>query len=181
VRDTDVLSPCSNDSEPMIIQGRELEIFTEDQSNAIWGHPVLDLFEPPKKFAPQRARLYSVPSSFGEIYDTDDAPQPTSADDLPELHRWITTFAISTVEVWAGRRQPAQLLQRCHRVIFNELLRKVGSVKSIGRIKSIHVSEPLDGICEAVVIIEFSQRVQALSIRCEGVDGRWICTALNLL
>jgi hypothetical protein len=122
-----------------------------------------------------------VPSLFGEIYENDDAPQPTSASELPGLHRWITTFAISTIEVWAGRRQPAQLLQRCHRVVFNELLRKVGSVKTIGKIKSIHISEPLDGICEAVVIIDFSQRIQALSIRCEGVDGRWLCTSLKLL
>ena len=165
----------------MRIQNIELEIFTTEESNAIWGHPVLDLFEPPPKFAPQRARLYSVPSHFGEIYESDDAPQPTSASQLPGLHRWITIFAISTIEVWAGRRQPAQLLQRCHRVVFNELLRKVGSVKAIGRIKSIHITEPLDGICEAVVIINFSERVQALSIRCEGVDGRWLCTSLKLL
>jgi hypothetical protein len=165
----------------MKIESQKLEIFTTAESNAIWGHPVLDLFEPPRKFAPQKVRLYSVPTNFGEIYEADDSPQPTSASELPELHRWITSFAISTIEVWAGRRQPAQLLQRCHRVIFNELLRKVGSVKNIGRIISIHISEPLDGICEAVVIIEFSQRVQALSIRCEGVDGRWLCTSLNLI
>jgi hypothetical protein len=47
--------------------------------------------------------------------------------------------------------------------------------------KTIHITEPLDGICEAVVIIDFSERVQALSIRCEGVDGRWLCTSLKLL
>lgn len=165
----------------MRIERLDLEVFTTDQSNAIWGHPVLDLFEPPAKFSPQRARLYSVPSNFGESFDSDDAPQPTSATELPELHRWITIFAISTIEIWAGRRQPAQLLQRCHRVVFNELLRKVGSVKKMGKIKSIHITEPLDGICEAVVIIDFLPRIQALSIRCEGVDGRWLCTSLKLL
>lgn len=177
----DALDAIYGDPQHMKIESQELEIFTLDQSYAIWGHPVLDLFEPPIKMEPQRARLYSVPTSFGESFEADDAPQPTSASELPELHRWITSFAISTVEVWAGRRQPAQLLQRCHRVIFTDLLRKVGSVKTIGRIKSIHISEPLDGICEAVVIIDFTVRVQALSIRCEGVDGRWICTSLKLL
>ena len=165
----------------MNIQSLELEIFTTEESDAIWGHPVLDLFEPRPEFVPQRARLYSVPSYFGEIYESDDVPQPTSASELPGLHRWITTFAISTIEVWAGRRQPAQLLQRCHRVVFNELLRKVGSVKKIGRVKTIHITEHLDGLCEAVVIIDFSERIQALSIRCEGVDGRWLCTSLRLI
>lgn len=177
----DVLLRKSGESQLMKIETRELEIFTREESSAIWGHPILDLFEPPAQFTPQRALLYSAPTSFGESYDIDDAPQPTSAAELPELHRWITSFAISTVEVWAGRRQPAQLLQRCHRIIYSEILRKVGSVKSIPRIKTIHISEPLDGICEAVVIVNFSDRVQALSIRCEGVDGRWICTSLTLL
>jgi hypothetical protein len=165
----------------MKIESVNLEIFSNNQSHAIWGHPVLDLFEPPAKPESQKTRLYSLPSLFGESFEADDLPVPTSASELPELHRWITTFAISTVEIWAGRRQPTQLAHRCHRVIFNELLRKVGSVKKIGRIKSIHISEPLDGICEAVVIIDFGLRIQALSIRCEGVDGRWLCTSLKLL
>lgn len=177
----DALLGNSSESQLMKIESLELEIFTLEESSAIWGHPVLDLFEPPAKFTPQRARLYSVPTSFGESYEIDDAPQPTSASELPELHRWITSFTISAVEVLAGRRQPAQLLQRCHRVIYSEILRKVGSIKSIPRIKSIHISEPLDGICEAVVVLNFPDRAQALSIRCEGVDGRWICTSLKLL
>ncbi len=165
----------------MKIERKPIEIFTVEQSRELWGHPILDLFEPTHKLQPQRARLYSVPTSFGEMYESDDAPQPTSAADLPALHRWIATFAISALEIWAGRRQPAQLAQRCHRVIFAQLLRNVGSVKTIGKIKSIHISEPLDGICEAVVVIDFPERVQALSIRSEGVDGRWLCTSLKLI
>ena len=108
-------------------------------------------------------------------------PVPTSATELPDLHTWTMKFIVSVVEVWAGRRQPAQLVRWCHRVIYNELVRSSGSQREIGKIKSIHQSEPLDGICESTVIIRFGARYKAAVIRFEGVDGRWLCTALTLL
>jgi hypothetical protein len=154
---------------------------------AFWSHPILDLY-PQLRSAPalpqlpkQKAKLYLVPSHFGEEFDGDDYPEPTSASDLPELHAWTMTFVVALIEIWAGRRQPAQLMGRCHRVIYNELIRKTGSQKSVGRIHSIHQSEPLDGICESTVTLRFDQRLRALAIRFEGVDGRWLCTELDLL
>jgi hypothetical protein len=56
-----------------------------------------------------------------------------------------------------------------------------GSQKEIGRIRKIHLDQPLDGICESTVTVRFGERVRALVIRTEGVDGRWLCTALRLL
>ena len=108
-------------------------------------------------------------------------PIPTSAQELPDLHTWTMKFIVSVVEIWAGRRQPAQLIRWCHRVIYMDLLRASGSQKEIGKIKSIHQTEPLDGICESTVLIRYGQRLRAVVIRFEGVDGRWLCTALKLL
>jgi hypothetical protein len=108
-------------------------------------------------------------------------PIPTSAAELPELHAWTMKFIVSVVEVWAGRRQPAQLIRWCHRVIYMELLRESGSTREIGKIKSIHQSEPLDGICESTALIRYGERLRAVVIRFEGVDGRWLCTALKML
>ena len=62
-----------------------------------------------------------------------------------------------------------------------ELLRNTGSQKEIGRIRNIHQSEPLDGICESTITIRFGNRLRAVVIRFEGVDGRWLCTALRLI
>ena len=90
-------------------------------------------------------------------------------------------FIVSVLEIWAGRRQPAQLIRSCHRVIYLELLRKTGSQSEIGKIKSIHQSEPLDGICESTVTVRYGNRLRAIVIRFEGVDGHWLCTALRLL
>ena len=155
---------------------------SSSEDPALWNHPVLDLFAPPvHEKIEQTAKLYLVPSTFGEDLEPDEMPIPTSAADLPELHAWTMKFIVSVVEVWAGRRQPAQLIRWCHRVIYVELLRTSGTQKEIGRIKSIHQSEPLDGICESTVLVRYGDRLRAVVIRFEGVDGHWLCTALRML
>lgn len=145
-------------------------------------HPMLEIFRPtpPCEFK-QSAKLYLVPSSFGDEYDPDFAPVPTSASELPELHTWTMRFAASVLEIWAGRRSPSQLTRMCHRKVFTELVAQSNNLKCVGRIRTLHLSEPLDGICESVVTVRFEDRLRALAIRFEGVDGRWLCTQLQLL
>ena len=159
-----------------------LQLISSTEDPALWSHPVLDLFAPLTPVMPtQVAKLYLVPSTFGEEIEPDELPIPSSATDLPELHQWTMKFIVSVLEIWAGRRQPAQLIRSCHRVIYLELLRKTGSQSEIGKIKSIHQSEPLDGICESTVTVRFGNRLRAIVIRFEGVDGHWLCTALRLI
>ncbi len=153
----------------------------------LWDHPILDLYPdshrnlPKEPLPQQQAKLYLVPSHFGEDFDGDDFPQPTSASELPELHTWTMTFVVALLEIWAGRRQPAQLAARCHRIIYSELLRKTGSQKEVGKIRTIHQNQPLDGICESTITVRFGDRLRAIVIRFEGVDGRWLCTELALV
>jgi len=91
------------------------------------------------------------------------------------------SFATNLLEILAGRRTPVQLATRCHRVIYLRLTSMAGTTEEIGRIRKIHQDAPLDGICESVITVRFGERVRALTIRAEGVDGRWLCTALRLL
>jgi Family of unknown function (DUF6459) len=168
---------------------QELRLVSSSEDPALWTHPQLDLYSlaeiaNQKRAEPlpeQRARLYLVPSNFGEEYEPGFEPVPTSASELPELHTWTMKFAVSVVEIWAGRRQPAQLISRCHRHIYMQLLKQVGSQKEIGRIRTIHQSEPLDGICESTVTVRYGDRLRAMVIRFEGVDHRWLCTELRLI
>ena len=147
-----------------------------------WDHPVLDLFQPTVvEVVAQKAFLFRTPSSFGENYDPDFAPQPTSASELPELHTWTLKFVVSVLEIWAGKRQPTQLARWCHQKIYAELTRNVGSQKEVGRVRALHQSEPLDGICESTVTVRYGGRLRSLVIRFEGIDKRWLCTALTLL
>lgn len=147
-----------------------------------WQHPMLELFRPiVEEHEKQKARLYLIPSTFDDEYDPEFSPQPTSASDLPELHEWTMRFVVSVLEIWAGRRSPSQLTRMCHRKIFTELHARAGSMKEVGKLRTIHQSEPLDGICESVVTVRYGERLRALSLRFEGVDNRWLCTALDLL
>jgi hypothetical protein len=167
-------------------------LISSSEDHAMWSHPILDLY-PQSHAGPalaplpiQKAKLYLVPSHCDKNYggddcDGDDCPIPTSAEELPELHAWTMTFTVALLEIWAGRRQPAQLMARCHRVIYNELIRKTGSQKEIGKIRTIHQSQPLDGICESTITVRFGERLRAITIRFEGVDGRWLCTELDLI
>ena len=78
--------------------------------DAIPGHPVLDLFRSPVPDPiPQKAKLYLVPTSYGDEYDPDFAPMPTSASELPEISTWALKYGVSALEIWAGKRPAAQL------------------------------------------------------------------------
>jgi hypothetical protein len=166
-----------------------LELVSSSEDPALWSHPQLDLYSlselaakrQVEKLPEQRAKLYLVPTSFGEEYEPGFEPVPTSATELPELHTWTMKFAVSVIEIWAGRRQPAQLISKFHRHTYMELLKQVGSQKEIGRIRSIRQCEPLDGICESTVTVRFGDRLRAMVIRFEGVDQRWLCTELRLI
>ena len=172
-----------------LLRTQTLQLVSSNQDPAMWSHPQLDLYSLSEIAATralaalpeQKAKLYLVPSSFGEEYEPGFEPVPTSASELPELHSWTMKFAISVVEIWAGRRQPAQLISRCHRHIYMQLLKQVGSQSEIGKIRSIHQNEPLDGICESTVTVRYGDRLRAIAIRFEGLDQRWLCTELRLL
>ncbi|CAN1496298.1 hypothetical protein MCERE8_00367 [Candidatus Nanopelagicaceae bacterium] len=145
-------------------------------------HPVLEMFRPAASIvAPRKPKLYLVPSSFGEEYDTEFAPEPTSAADLPDITELTNRFIHNVVEIWAGRRSVNQVQSMCHYRVFNELQRKAGWQKEIGRIRKSRITEPLDGICEATVTIRYGERLRVAAIRFEGQDQRWLCTSLTLI
>jgi hypothetical protein len=85
------------------------------------------------------------------------------------------------MEMWAGRRNPEQLISRTHRAIFHTIIHRSGKMSEIPKIKHLSVQEPLDGLCEAVATFRDGNRLRAIALRCEGVDGRWLCTALEIL
>ena len=154
---------------------------SSDQSY-LWSHPMLDLYrQEVQKAIAQQPLLYSIPSNFGEDFDPEFAPRPTSASNLPELNAWTLKFAMSVLEIWAAKRQPGQLARWCHHTIYSQLVAKVGSLHEVGKIRKLHQCQPLDGICETALTVRFDDRIRSLAIRFEGVDHRWLCTSLTLL
>lgn len=145
-------------------------------------HPVLEIFKPePVIQEVKKPRLYLVPTDFGEEFDSEFAPQPTSASDLPNIEPLILQFIYNAVEIWAGRRSAQQLQQFCHYTVFSEVQRMAGSLKEVGRVRKTRITQPLDGVCEATVTVRFGDRLRVVAIRFEGLDGRWLCTCLSLI
>lgn len=168
--------------DPWSMTTAQVKLISSTTPRELWSHPTLDLFiKPLPEIKPQEALLFTTPSTFGETFEDDDKLVPTSEKDLPDIRLWTMAFATNVLEIFAGRRQPSQIALRCHPVVFRELLLRAGKEKEIGKIRRLHQDKPLDGLCESVLTIRYGERVRPMVIRTEGINGRWLCTALRLL
>lgn len=134
----------------------------------------------------------------GEEPDEDEAlfgPQPTPSRDLPDPAGWGRRVTQLIVEVAAGHRPAAQLVRWTSDHVYRqvrELARPVPTATAVGRIRTlsrgeserpvvggVRVSEPGDGVAEVAAVVHRRHRVQAVALRLEGRDGRWVVTALQ--
>ena len=147
-----------------------------------WLHPVLEIFRPPVPVEAEKTpRLYLIPSTFGEEFDAEFAPQPSSAAELPDIHQLTLQFVHNVVEIWAGRRPAHQLQGMCHYKVFADLQRKSGKFSEVGRVRKSRITQPLDGISESTITVRYGDRLRVIAIRFEGLDKRWLCTHLSIL
>ena len=126
-------------------------------------------------------KLYLVPTSHGESYDPDFAPNPSPLSELPNLERWTLIYVVSVLEILAGRRSPLQVARSTHRFIYNTLLRKVGTFNEVPKIRKFHRHQPIEGVIEITVTLVFKERIRVLAARFEGVDRKWLCTEFDVL
>ena len=161
---------------------KAVNLLPKSSTDEYLDHPMLDIFRP-NELPPfnQKPYLYQISSIYGEEFDPDFAPIPTSSSKLPSLEDWNRTLILSVLEIWAGKRSPNQLARWCQSPVFQELTRNVGSQSIVGKLRKIHIQEPLDGLCEAIATVRFNERLRSIAIRLEGVDGRWLCTNLKLI
>lgn len=115
--------------------------------------------------------------------DTVFAARPTARQDLPDPTRWTARLVQATAEVLAGSRPLQQLRPWTDERVYLQLtgrLRRQGPVTTApARLRSVHVSEPRDGVAEACAVLGQGPRSRAVALRLEGVDGRWRCTVLQ--
>lgn len=119
--------------------------------------------------------------------------QRTSSGNLPDPSPLLDSLARGAVEVIAGVREPEQmgrwlteepyrrLLARAHLAHRARSARGQTAKRPVYAVRSVHCSSPGDGIAEGVVVIEMSPRTRAVTIRLEGIDGRWRATTLAVL
>ncbi|MEO7981022.1 MAG: Rv3235 family protein [Sporichthyaceae bacterium] len=142
---------------------------------------------PSTPVAPPGLRLVMSRPEAEETADlVDFGPQPTATSDLPEARGWAGRFAQAMVEVLAGDRPLAQLVRFTTTGVYDEVAGLIArpdvtrADTARGVVRSVHVSEPADGIAEICALVRRGARSTALALRVEGLDGRWQCTALEL-
>jgi hypothetical protein len=138
---------------------------------------------PAAPVAPPELRLVPRPAAQDDADEVDFGPQPTGTAALPPLRRWSGQFAQAVVEVLAGDRPLSQLVRWTTSGVFDDLAGRIDATpaeSARGVVRSLHLSEPADGVAEVAASVRRGSRCTALAIRLEGLDGRWQCTALDV-
>jgi hypothetical protein len=115
----------------------------------------------------------------------------TPRSDLPDPRRWSARLAQGLVEVLAGVRPLPQLAPWVSEEIFAELQPRVRAaerrpnrgpgMRVRAQLRTIRLCEPADGVAEVSAVVQNGNRCRALALRLEGLDGRWRCTALEIV
>lgn len=121
------------------------------------------------------------------------ARQPTPTVELPDPAPLLRTLTQGVLEVLAGVREVDQLARWFSEDAYRSLVtrsnlsararsaRGVVPARPSFEIRSLRISEPVDGVIEAVVIVAGPGRTRAVAVRLEGLDRRWRVTSLAIL
>jgi hypothetical protein len=114
-------------------------------------------------------------------------PRPTQRAALPAPRTWAGRVVQAIVEVLAGMRPATQLVRWTTEEVYEQISSRVLPARGCdvegaprGVVRSLHVSEPADGVAEVCALVRRGARSTAVALRLEGMDGRWQCTAIEL-
>jgi hypothetical protein len=145
--------------------------------------PVLSM----TKIPPVNTRLASFVSEdyFGK--------QPTSSAQLPDPTTLVENLARSVLEILAGARELDQIARWVTDDVYNHLVKRVHISQRARTLKNVPalrpsftvgrtlISQPADGVVEAVVVLHGKARSRSVAIRLEGMDNRWRASAVHVL
>ena len=134
-----------------------------------------------------------TPRRYQSAHDEFFGVQPTSTSELPDPKLLLENLARSVIEVLAGARDLEQLAAWVDESVYRQLLRRVAlssrarqarkqsPIRPSITVGNARITEPRDGVIEAVVIVRSRTRARAIAIRLEGLDRRWRASAINVL
>ncbi len=146
-------------------------------------------------------RTWHVPATQGALKlgftavertlaDPDFGRQPTSSARLPDPQATCAALVQAVVEVLGGVRPASQLVRWLSLDVHVALARRAalasrmrrGAAPSIRQavVRGVRVCVPADGVAEASAVVVDADRVRAVALRLEGLDGRWRATALEV-
>lgn len=113
--------------------------------------------------------------------------RPTPLWQLPDPKVATARIAQILIDVMVGQRPVAQLNSVTNAAVRADVLRAVASLPpstNTARMRlqvvSVRVTTPGPTVVEASAVIRGTQRSRAMALRLEGLDGRWLCTALRV-
>jgi hypothetical protein len=113
-------------------------------------------------------------------------PQRTFSCDLPEPRTWVRHMAQALVEVMSGARPAPQVIRWTTPEVYSVVARRnaVSSRRTLvarpAVVRRVRICQPADGVVEACAVVLDNGRVRALAMRLNGVDRRWVVSALQV-
>jgi hypothetical protein len=119
--------------------------------------------------------------------------QPATTRELPDPRPLLENLTRCVIEIIAGARDLEQIARWVDDTVYTTLLKRVvvsaqarqaarrPAVRPVFTLGSVTLSEPRDGVVEAVVVVRGRARTRAVAIRLEGFDRRWRATAIHVL
>ncbi|MBI1351175.1 MAG: hypothetical protein GC156_08655 [Actinomycetales bacterium] len=111
---------------------------------------------------------------------------------LPDPGRWAAKIAQAAAEVAIGARPPAQLNGHVERGVLAQLARRGQQVarhpsaraqRGVARlrmVRSVRTCPVADGVVECCVVLVSGDRAQAIALRLEADDDRWLATVVQV-
>lgn len=113
--------------------------------------------------------------------------RPTPMWQLPDPKVATARIAQILIDVMVGQRPVSQLNSVTSAAVRADVLRAVAALppgahgtRSRLQVVSVRVTTPGPTTVEASAVIRGTQRSRAMALRLEGLDGRWLCTALRV-
>jgi hypothetical protein len=131
---------------------------------------------PPPPAAPGRD---VDPADEDELF----AAQRTPRAQLPDPAPRAAMLARAILETLAGDRPVSQLLPWTTTDVYDDLEALVDPRTArpwASSVRRIRVCEPVPGVAEVAAVVQRGGRAAALALRLEGLDGRWLLTALSV-
>ncbi|KQQ23088.1 hypothetical protein ASF48_06640 [Rathayibacter sp. Leaf299] len=112
---------------------------------------------------------------------------------MPDPEPILARLTLLVVEILAGSREIDQIARWLTDDVYRHLQKRVvlaSRARSLQKrpthripftVGRVVMSEPRDGVVEAVVLVHNRVRTRAVAIRLEGMDARWRATAVNVL
>ncbi len=150
--------------------------------------PILAGALPVEVTRPTSSRYVQQTLAMDFDLDVEVEPRVTGTAALPDPLESAARLAQAAVEIVEGTRPATQLIRHTSQEVYAVLARRAfiaarRSAQPPTRrpvVRRVRVTHPADGVVEACAVIVHADRARALALRLEGLDGRWVVTALAL-